>query len=123
MAESLVLFPLDLMRLSMFTAAVLVFAISSLAPGAGADRDVVTYYDRDGDGVVDYELHRVRNTVYLSYALIDSKYKGRYDQKMSLAYPYNTDCVDIPVPRHVKFIRGLPPDTVDHRFNAPTPAP
>ncbi len=111
------------MRLSIFTAAALVFAICSIAHGSAEDRDVVTYYDRDGDGVVDYELHRVRNTVYLSYALIDSKYKGRYDQKMSLAYPYNTDRVDIPVPRHVKFIRGLPPNITDQRFNAPTPAP
>ena len=59
--------------------------------------------------------------MYLSYVLMDSKYKGRYDKKMSLAYPYNVDPVDIPVPRHVKFIRGLPPDIIDHRLDAPTP--
>jgi hypothetical protein len=111
------------MRLPVFTAAVLVFAIGSIAQSAAEERDVVTYYDRDGDGVVDYELHRVRNTVYLSYALIDSKYAGRYDKKMKLAYPFNTDRVDIPVPRHVKFIRGMPPYITDQRFNAPTPAP
>jgi hypothetical protein len=111
------------MRLFLLTGAVLVLATCSIAHGSAEERDVVTYYDRDRNGVVDYELHRVRNTVYLSYALIDSKYKGRYDQKMSLAYPFNTDRVDIPVPRHVKFIRGVPPYTTDQRFNAPTPAP
>lgn len=111
------------MRLSIFTAAILVLAICSIAHSSAEDRDVVTYYDRNGDGVVDYELHRVRNTVYLSYALIDSKYRGRYDQKMKLAYPYNSDRVDIPVPRHVKFIRGMPPYITDQRFNAPTLAP
>jgi hypothetical protein len=111
------------MRLSIFTAAVLVLAICSIAHSSAEDRDVVTYYDRDGDGVVDYELHRVRNTVYLSYALIDSKHRGRYDKKMNLGYPFNSDIVDISVPRHVKFIRGLPPNITDQRFNAPTPAP
>ena len=111
------------MRLPIFTAAVLVLAIGSIARGSAGEHEIVTYYDRDGDGVVDYELHLVRNTVYLSYALIDSKYTGRYDKKMKLAYPFNTDRVDIPVPRPVKFIRGMPPYITDQRFNAPTPAP
>jgi|GEM_PF-1463632 len=111
------------MRRSIFTAAALVLAICSIAHSSAEDHDVVTYYDRDGDGVVDYELHRVRNTVYLSYALIDSKYAGRYDQKMMLAYPFNKERADIPVPRRVKFIRGTPPSITDQRFNVPTPAP
>jgi hypothetical protein len=111
------------MRLPIFIATVLMFAIGSIAQSSAEERDVVTYYDRDGDAVVDYEIHRVRNTVYLSYALIDSKCQGRYDQKMSLAYPFNIDRVDIPVPRHVKLIRGMPPVITDQRFNGPTPAP
>jgi hypothetical protein len=111
------------MRLSIFAAAALVLAICSIAQSSAEERDAVTRYDRNGDGVVHYELHRVRNSVYRSYALIDSKYTGRYDQKMKLAYPFNSDRVDIPVPRHVKFIRGMPPYITDQRSNAPTPAP
>jgi hypothetical protein len=109
------------MRLSIFTATALVLAICSIAHSSAEDRDVVTYYDRNRDGIADYELHQVRRTTYLSYALIDSKFTGRYDVRMKLAYPFNSERVNLPVPLHVKVIPGMPPYPADQRFNAPQP--
>ena len=110
------------MRLSTFTAIAVVLTSSPAALGSPQDRAVVTCYDRNGDGVADYELHRVAGSVYRSYALIDSKFTGRYDTKMKLAYPFNSDRVDIPVPRRVKVIRGMPPYVTDQRTMPPMPA-
>jgi hypothetical protein len=93
-----------------------------IALGSPEKRSVVTYYDRDRDGIADYEVHQVRKTTYLSFVLIDSKYSGRYDLRMSLAYPYNSERVNLPVPRHVKVIPGMPPVLADQRFNPPGPA-
>ena len=105
------------------TASLAVFLAScTIALGSPEKQTVVTYYDRDRDGIADYELHHVRKTTYLSFVLIDSKYSGRYDVRMSLAYPYNSERVNLPVPRHVKVIPGMPPVDADQRFNAPTPA-
>jgi hypothetical protein len=95
------------------------FAIASVAYASPKDQDVVTYYDRDRDGVADCEVHQVRGAVSLSYVLWDLKFKGRYDRKSSLAYPYNSERVDIPVPRHVKLIPGMPPTFADQRFKSP----
>ena len=97
-------------------------ASCTVAAGSPEKRTVVTYYDRDRDGVADYELHQVRNTTYLSFVLIDSKYTGRYDVRMSLAYPYDRERVNLPVPRHVRVTPGMPPSLADQRFNPPTPA-
>lgn len=53
---------------------------SCAVPGNPPDnRSVTTYYDRDNDGVVDYELHRVPRTDYWTWALVDTRRTGRYD--------------------------------------------
>jgi hypothetical protein len=40
----------------------------------------ITYYDRNGDGIVDYELHTLgRGMADADWALIDTKFRGRYD--------------------------------------------
>ena len=110
------------MRSPLFFAVVLVLTMRALALASPKDQSVVTYYDRNRDGIADCEVHQVRGTVYLSYVLFDSKFKGRYDQKMMLGYPYNNERVDIPVPGHVKVIPGMPPSLADQRFNPPEPA-
>ena len=109
------------MRLSIFTATALVLAICSIAHSSAEDRDVVTYYDRNRDGIADYELHQVPGTTYWTWALIDSKFTGRYDVRLKLAYPFDRERVNLPVPRHVKVISGMPPYPADQRFNAPQP--
>ena len=106
----------------MMASLVAFLASCPIALGSPEKHTVVTYYDRDRDGIADYELHHVRKTTYLSFVLIDSKYSGRYDVRMSLAYPYNSERVNLPVPRHVKITPGMPPVEADQRFNAPTPA-
>lgn len=110
------------MRQKTISLLVAFLASCTVAPGSPERHTVVTYYDRDRDGIADYELHQVRKTTYLGFVLIDSKYTGRYDVRMSLAYPYNNERVNLPVPRHVKVIPGMPPSLADQRFNPPTPA-
>ena len=103
-------------RSSTFTAITIGFTMIAAALGSPEDRAVVTYYDRNGDGVADYELHQVPGCTYCSYELIDWKCTGRHDEKVALAYPYRTEHVDIRVPRHVKLIRGMPPYIADQRM-------
>lgn len=43
-------------------------ASCTIAPGSPEDHSVVTYYDRNRDGIADYELHHVAKTTYLSFA-------------------------------------------------------
>ena len=109
------------MRVKIIALLVTFLAICSVAPGSPEDHTVVTYYDRNRDGIADYELHQVRKTTYLSFALIDSKCTGRYDFRRSVAYPHNSERVNLPVPRHVKVIPGMPPYLPDQRFNSPQP--
>jgi hypothetical protein len=73
------------------------------------DRSVTTYYDRNNDRVVDYELHQVPGTAYWTWALVDTKFTGRYDERLKLAYPFDRESVDLPVPRNVKVTPGMPP--------------
>jgi hypothetical protein len=40
------------------------------------DRYVVTYYDRNHDGIVDFELHRLPGTADSTWALSDTKFRG-----------------------------------------------
>jgi hypothetical protein len=98
-------------------------ASCALAAASPEDHSVVTYYDRNRDGIADYELHQVPGTTYWTWAYVDSKFTGRYDVRLKLAYPFGSDAVNIRVPRHVKLIPGMPPYAADQRFKAPTPAP
>ncbi|HWM23603.1 MAG TPA: hypothetical protein VNP98_02170 [Chthoniobacterales bacterium] len=80
------------------------------APGnAPENRSVTTYYDRNKDGVADYELHQVPGTAYWTWALVDTKFTGRYDVRMKLAYPFDSERVNLPVSRNVKVKPGMPP--------------
>lgn len=95
----------------LFLVLLLVVLLASCAatPSATENLSVTTYYDRNEDGVVDYELHRIPGMTYWTWALMDSKFKGRYDARLRLAYPFGSDGVDLPVPRNVKITPGMPP--------------
>jgi hypothetical protein len=97
------------MRLTIVASLVAAFCSFSVVCASPEDHSIVTYYDRNGDGAVDYELHQVPGTKYWTWAYIDSKFAGRYDRKLKLAYPFDSERVDIPVPHHVKLVRGMPP--------------
>jgi hypothetical protein len=72
-------------------------------------RYVVTYYDRNHDGVVDFELHDIPGTADAAWALSDTKFRGRYDVRLKFGYAFERERVDIPVPKHVKLTKGKPP--------------
>jgi hypothetical protein len=110
------------MRFKVIASLVAFLASCTIALGSPEDRSVVTYYDRNRDGIADYELHQVPGTTYWTWALIDSKFTGRYDVRLKLAYPFDRERVNLPVPRHVKVIPGMPPYPADQRFNPPMPA-
>jgi hypothetical protein len=68
------------------------------------------YYDRNGDGVVDYELHTIsRDHADGDWALVDTKFRGRYDREILWDHGIKKARVDIPVPKNVKITPGKPP--------------
>jgi hypothetical protein len=70
---------------------------------------VVTYYDRNHDGIVDFELHRLPGTADSAWALRDTKFSGRYDVRLKFGYAFEREPVSIAVPKHVKITPGKPP--------------
>jgi hypothetical protein len=70
----------------------------------------VTYYDRNGDGIVDYELHTLGSGhADADWALIDTKFRGRYDLRVHWGFTLEKKKVNIPVPNNVKVTPGKPP--------------
>jgi hypothetical protein len=84
---------------------------SCVAPRSalGEDRYVVTYYDRNHDGIVDFELHHLPGTADSAWALSDTKFRGRYDVRLKFGYAFQRESVSIPVPKHVKITPRKPP--------------
>jgi hypothetical protein len=71
-------------------------------------REVVTYYDRNHDGVVDFELHDFPGMADAAWALSDTKFRGRYDVRLKFGYALQRERVDIAVPKNVKITPGKP---------------
>jgi hypothetical protein len=67
------------------------------------------YYDRDNDGVVDYELHDIPAASDDAWALVDSDFEGNYDLKIAYGYAIERSPVSKRVPRGVAITRGNPP--------------
>lgn len=72
-------------------------------------RYVTTYYDRNHDGVVDFELHDVPGAADAAWAFSDTKFKGRYDVRLKFGYAFQREKVDLPIPKDVKITPGKPP--------------
>lgn len=73
------------------------------------DRYVVTYYDRNHDGVVDFEFHDIPGTADAAWALSDTKFRGRYDLRLKFGYAFERESVSIPIPKNVKITPGKLP--------------
>ena len=73
------------------------------------DRFVTTYYDRNHDGVVDFELHSLPGGADTDWALVDTHFSGRYDLKIIWGFALEKKQVDIPVPKGVPISSGSPP--------------
>jgi hypothetical protein len=69
---------------------------------------VVTYYDRNGDGVVDLEFHNL-GCCDRDWALVDSDFNGRYDKRVQWGYALVKTPADLPVPKNVPITSGQPP--------------
>ena len=70
---------------------------------------VTTYYDRNHDGRVDFELHVLPGGADSSWALSDTKFRGRYDVRINFGYAVTHERVNMPVPKNVPITPGNPP--------------
>lgn len=72
----------------------------------GLERERVWYYDRNGDGKVDRELHHYIDTSDADWELLDDDYNGRYERKIHYGFTGTETPVDIPVPEGVHVQRN-----------------
>jgi len=66
------------------------------------------YYDRNGDGRVDYALYERRDVHDAGWALIDSDFDGRYDTRATVGAGSVLSRVDRAVPTGVPITPGSP---------------
>jgi hypothetical protein len=85
--------------------------VSCVAPESAVQRDryVVTYYDRNHDGVVDFELHDIPGAADAAWAFSDTRFVGRYDVRLKFGYAFERESVSIPVPKRAKITPRKPP--------------
>lgn len=75
-------------------------------PKSLADVPSVSYYDKNGDGVVDYELHHPMKPGEPDWALEDQNFDGYYDYDILYGKTIVIkEPVHIPVPRNIHFTR------------------
>jgi hypothetical protein len=73
------------------------------------EQGVVTYYDRNQDGRIDYEIHDV-GCCDRNWALVDTDYSGRYDLELRWGFSLMRRLIDVPVPKSwVPITAGHPP--------------
>jgi hypothetical protein len=69
---------------------------------------ITTYYDRNGDGKVDYELHDDPVMVDEAWALADNDFDGHYDTKYSYGFAGTRSRAAGIVPQNVRITRAKP---------------
>lgn len=109
------------LSLSLYAAAhmkrsALIFLAVAVALGSGCARDAkpdesmddalkrigrISYYDRNGDGKVDEEMHRYVGVQDADWALRDDDYNGRFEKKIRWGIGVFESAVDLPVPTGV----------------------
>ncbi|WP_157499030.1 hypothetical protein [Lysobacter sp. Root604] len=75
---------------------------------ASGDFIGVAYYDRNNDGVADFELH-LRGCDDCDWALVDKDFNGRYEMHARWGFSLIRKSVDIPVPLAVELRTGQSP--------------
>jgi hypothetical protein len=80
---------------------------------------VVTYYDRNGDGSVDFAFYHIPDSDDMDYALVDTHFTGRFDLKIhyGIAVGEYRLVHPVPVPAHVRIERGRLPVIYRERPN------
>jgi hypothetical protein len=85
------------------------------------DAGVITYYDRNHDGGVDFEFHDLGGGD-MDWALADRDYDGSYDIRLRYGYVLGIDRVHMPVAKDVKITKGrLPVLITDYGQSVPIP--
>ena len=70
---------------------------------------VTTFYDRNRDGVVDFELHDQPQMADDAWALCDLDFDALYDVKIRYSASVLRERTSSPVPRTVRITPGKPP--------------
>jgi hypothetical protein len=92
----------------LFVSAIVCSACATRPTGDHPEQYVTTYYDRNGDGRVDYEFHDIPGWADDEWALRDTDFNGRYDIRYDMGYPGGRSRVDLPVPTSVRISHGKP---------------
>ena len=90
-------------------AAPVMFALAFLAGCDLPPPPVITYYDRNEDGVVDFELHHHPRSYDTDHAFCDTQFRGRYDLRINYNSFNPREPIDRSVPTGVKTTPGQPP--------------
>ena len=97
-------------RLGLIAVIAVLASCASQDSGRARQRWVTTYYDRDHDGIVDFEVHTLGSGhADADWVLVDTKFRGRYDLRINFGFVPERKRVNIPVPRNVKITPGQPP--------------
>ena len=78
------------------------------ASSASAVADI-SYFDRNGDGTSDFELHRPAGCDDCDWALVDGDFDGRYDTRVVWSFGVEREAADLQVPIDVPLTAGQPP--------------
>jgi len=90
-------------------AAIAMMGLSSCRRGPVGPRYVITYYDRNGDGIVDSELHRAPGWADADWGFSDSDFNQSYDILFVVSpFVKNPIHVQVPVPFGVPITKKLP---------------
>jgi hypothetical protein len=103
-------------RLAMFPLLAFAFALGACTASRNAPLPYMlqpgyktTYYDRNGDGIVDFEFHELPDSDHYDWALTDRDFDGRYDLRLRYGMTVGYDRVDISVPHGVHIRHGRLP--------------
>jgi hypothetical protein len=61
----------------------------------------ITYYDRNGDGIVDREKHHFPGAADMDWELRDENYDGKFEKKILYGVGVIESVVNLPVPTNV----------------------
>jgi|SRR6266487_1799279 hypothetical protein len=95
----------------MFRIARSLIPVVAFALNACSHQSVVTYYDLNHDGVVDFELHDDPGYAHARWGLIDTHFDGRYDVLQVFAPGGKRFPVEVPVQHNgIHISKDLPKD-------------
>lgn len=77
--------------------------------GREGDRYATTYYDRNSDGIVDFELHVLPGAADVGWALSDTNFSGKYDIRIRFGTAVTREPIYKSVPKKVPITAGRPP--------------